>query len=110
MATGGRRVHHDLQEDRLIPDGREVRTVLPAETAAGSIGANIAEGFGRWSPRDQARFYEIAKGSLEEVRHFLMISERLGFLEPDSLLDRTLDYVCGKIVNLRKSALSRVKK
>lgn len=36
--------------------------------AAGSIPANIAEGFSRQSGRDQARFYEYALGSAREAR------------------------------------------
>jgi len=42
--------------------------------AAISIAANIAEGFGRWSPRDRARSLEIAKSSAEEVMDYLILS------------------------------------
>ena len=36
--------------------------------AADSIGANIAEGNGRWSYRDNQRFVRIARGSLYETK------------------------------------------
>jgi four helix bundle protein len=36
--------------------------------AIGSIGANIAEGYSRLSPRDKARFYEYALGSAKVSR------------------------------------------
>jgi four helix bundle protein len=58
--------------------------------AVDSIGANIAEGSGRGSPRDNQRFIRIARGSVNETRHWLRRAYRR------ELLDQ------GKIVALRK--------
>ena len=38
--------------------------------SADSIGANIAEGVGRWGIQDQKRFIYIARGSLNETKHW----------------------------------------
>jgi four helix bundle protein len=45
-----------------------------------SIGCNIAEGFGRRSPRDKAHAYTIAFGSTEELKHLLRVCHLLKYL------------------------------
>ena len=49
--------------------------------AADSVGANIAEGYGRASPLDHQRFVRTARGSLYEVRHFLRRAEKRGLID-----------------------------
>jgi four helix bundle protein len=56
--------------------------------AAVSIPANIAEGFGRRSDVEKARFYNIAHGSLEEVRCYLLLARDLKYGETASLSDQ----------------------
>ena len=53
--------------------------------AAVSIPANIAEGFCRRSKMDKARFLNIAEGSLEECRYYLIPSEDLGYGDTSAL-------------------------
>ncbi len=48
--------------------------------AVTSIGANIAEGFGRFHFKDKLVFFYNARGSLFEVKHFLEISCRIGYI------------------------------
>jgi len=47
--------------------------------AAVSIAANIAEGFRKSSNGDKIRFFNIARGSLEECRYYLILTEDLGY-------------------------------
>lgn len=42
--------------------------------AADSIGANIAEGFGRGTGADHKRFLRIARGSTYETKHWLRVA------------------------------------
>jgi four helix bundle protein len=47
--------------------------------AAISIPANIAEGFKKRGPSDKTRFLNIAQGSLEECRYYLILIQDLGY-------------------------------
>ena len=47
--------------------------------AAISIPANIAEGFKKRGVSDKTRFLNIAEGSLEECRYYLILIEDLGY-------------------------------
>jgi four helix bundle protein len=52
----------------LTQDQRTVRIADQLYRAAGSISANIAEGYSKASGKDQAKFYEYALGSAREAR------------------------------------------
>ncbi|MDQ3818260.1 MAG: four helix bundle protein [Acidobacteriota bacterium] len=54
--------------------------------AAISIAANIAEGFKKKSITDKARFMNIAQGSLEECRYYLVLAKDLGYGDNPELL------------------------
>lgn len=56
--------------------------------AAVSIPANIAEGFRKQSKTDKARFLNIAEGSLEECRYYLILAHDLGYLDSDVLAQK----------------------
>lgn len=52
-----------------------------------SIPSNIAEGCSRSSEKDFCRFLEISLGSAFEVETDLVIAEKVGFINTDSLND-----------------------
>jgi four helix bundle protein len=53
--------------------------------AAVSIPANIAEGFKKKGRADKARFMNIAQGSLEECRYYLILTKDLGYSDTRDL-------------------------
>lgn len=53
--------------------------------AADSIGANIAEGTGRGTFKDNCNFARIARGSLNETRHFLRRAFRRKLLTEEEI-------------------------
>ena len=69
------------------PPGERYGLTSQVRRAAVSIGANIAEGSGRGSDRDFARFVRIALGSTNEIESLLLMAEGLGYLEPNDHRD-----------------------
>ena len=54
--------------------------------AAVSVPANFAEGFKKRGVADKLRFYNIAQGSLEESRYYLILSRDLGYGDTTELM------------------------
>jgi four helix bundle protein len=53
--------------------------------AALSVSGNIAEAFGRFHYLDKNKFYLNARGSLEETKNYLIISQDLGYTKTKAL-------------------------
>jgi four helix bundle protein len=60
--------------------------------AAVSIPANFAEGYKKRSVSDKARFLNIAQGSIEECRYYLILAQDLDYGDAESLM-RDLEEV-----------------
>ena len=56
--------------------------------AAISVPANVAEGFKKRGRADKVRFMNIAEGSLEECRYYLILTEDLGYGSTANLRDQ----------------------
>jgi four helix bundle protein len=78
--------------------------------AAASIAANVAEGAGRGSTLDFARFLSIARGSLAELETHMLLSERLCFLSRDESIHRRIRGLRIMLSALRDSLRASVSK
>lgn len=63
------------------PASERYGLVSQMRRAALSVPANVAEGFKRRSRAEKARFYNISEASLAEVKHYLILSRDLGYVE-----------------------------
>ena len=52
--------------------------------AAVSIAANICEGYKKLSKADKLRFFNIAQGSLEECRYYMLLSLDIGYIDQNA--------------------------
>ncbi len=72
--------------------------------AAVSVPADIAEGFKKRGKSDKARFLNIAQGSLEECRYYLILARDLGYVDSQPLMPqleevgKMLDRYCAAIL------------
>jgi len=93
-----------------FPKDERFGLVSQLRRSAASIGANIAEGFGRRSTKDFVRYLEIAVGSLEETRNYLLLSRDLGYCEERDFdsLNLQLDEIGRMLGGLSRSLRARL--
>ena len=65
---------------RAFPDTERYGLASQFQRAAVSIAANIAEGYRKLSKADKLRLMNIAQGSLEECRFYIMLSKDLEYI------------------------------
>lgn len=102
------RAHEVRMEVYRVTDAfppRQFRLITQMQTAALSVPANIAEGFGRRHPRDKARFYSIAKGSADELKDYLIFSRDYGYWPDNQLVWSKLEEVCRMLRRLIQTTL-----
>ena len=59
--------------------------------AAVSISANLAEGYPKTGKADKARFYNIAQGSLEECKYYIILAQDLGYGDSSQLNEQAME-------------------
>jgi four helix bundle protein len=83
--------------------------ILQCKASAASAPSNLAEGFGRWSHRDFARFVQIAIGSLKETRDHLIDAQARGYITTEELqqatrLAKRANAACAGLVRYLKNS------
>ena len=84
------------QETRKFPPDERFGLTSQLRRAAVSIPANIAEGFVKRGVADKLRYLNIAQGSLEESRYYLILAKDLGFTDLSEL--EALVEECSKMI------------
>jgi four helix bundle protein len=94
------------------PPAEKYGLVSQMRRAVLSISTNTSEGSSRESLKDQARFSEIAYGSLLELLNESIFSYDLEYISESELIDIRLDIdsISSKLTGLRKSQVNRYKK
>ena len=78
------------------------------QRAAVSIAANIAEGYKKLSKADKLRLMNVAQGSLEECRYYVLLSKDLDYIPENAYLclnnsieetSKCLNLYCKAITN-----------
>ncbi len=80
-----------------IPKLEKYGLVPQMRRAAVSIPANIAEGYKKLGKKDKIRFFNIAQGSLEECRYYMILSKDLGYGENKEIEELFIEV--GKLIN-----------
>jgi four helix bundle protein len=100
-----RQVYEAIERDSSWK--RDIRLCSQIQSAAGSVMANIAEGFVRRSNKEFVQYLFVAMSSSAEVRSHLYIAVDQGYLPKDSFesiyaqADKTGRIISGLITYLR---------
>lgn len=79
-----------------FPEEEKYNAISQLRRAATSIGANIAEGFGRYHYKENIQFSRQARGSLSEMKHFMLFGKQRKYIS-----DKTYEEFSSKYRNLQ---------
>ncbi len=86
-----------------FPKEEKFGLVSQMRRAAVSIPANLAEGFKKRGQKDKSNFYNIAQGSLEEIRYCIILAKDLNYLSDSKELIDSVDEIGKMLYGLVKS-------
>ncbi len=97
------------RETQGFSSEEKFRLISQIRRSVVSVASNLAEGSGRHTNKDKARFTEIAYGSLLELLNQLIISNKLKFLSNETLtnLRQQIEEISRMLNALRKSQLNQ---
>ena len=80
------------RETKSFPDFERFGLCSQFQRAAVSIPANIAEGYKKIGRADKLRFLNIAQGSVEECRDYIILSRDLKYIQAEQFCNLR-DYI-----------------
>ncbi len=76
-----------------FPQSEQFGLISQMRRAAVSVPSNIAEGAARNSSKENIRFLYFSLGSLSELETQCLISQRLGFLKNNSIIEELINFI-----------------
>jgi four helix bundle protein len=77
---------------RKFPEDERFALADDLKRAGNSVCHNIAEGYGRFEPRDKARLYKISRGSSYEAISQLLVAESQNYITHEKCEDIVTGY------------------
>ena len=90
---------------RAFPREELYRLTSQLRRSASSIGANIAEGCGRRSDGEVARFLQIARGSASEIEYHILLARDLHYLREEQF--RELSHQADELQRMLTALIQR---
>jgi len=93
------------RETQCYPKEETYGLTSQTRRAASSVPTNIAEGCGRNSDQDFARFLQIAMGSVNELDYQLILAQDLGYLR-----DNVFNSLAQSVMEVKRMLASLIRK
>lgn len=93
--------------DFNLPNDEKFGLNSQIKRASMAIPANIAEGSGRYNPKEFRYFLSISKGSVNEVNYYLLFCYEMGYLAKEDY--NHLNDRCDHINRMLGSLISKIK-